>query len=73
VGMAPFGSLLAGGLAHLVSAPMTLIITGTCCIAAAAWFATQLPNIRTHIHPIYRELGILPPEVITGMVDVRGD
>lgn len=72
VGMAPFGSLLAGGLAHLVSAPMTLIITGTCCIAAAAWFATQLPNIRIHIHPIYRELGILPPEAIAVMSDVGG-
>jgi MFS family permease len=67
VGMAPFGSLLAGGLAHLMSAPMALIITGSFCIAGAAWFATQLPNIRLHIRPIYRELGILPPEVISVM------
>jgi MFS family permease len=65
VGMAPFGSLLAGGLAHLVSAPMALIITGSFCIAGAVWFATQLPNIRRHIRPVYRELGILPPEVIS--------
>ncbi len=73
VGMAPFGSLLAGGLAHLVSAPVTMMITGGCCIAAAGWFATQLPNIRLHIRPIYRELGILPPEVMAVMADGGGD
>ncbi len=73
VGMAPFGSLLAGGLAHWVSAPMALIITGSFCIAGAAWFATQLPNIRRHIRPVYRELGILPPEVISVMANGGGD
>jgi MFS family permease len=73
VGMAPFGSLLAGGLAHVVNAPVTLMITGACCIAAAGWFATQLPNIRLHIRPIYRELGILPPEVVAVMADGGGN
>ncbi len=73
VGMAPFGSLLAGGLAHYVSAPMALVFTGTCCIAAAAWFATRLPNIRHHIRPIYRELGILPPEILAVMADAGGN
>ena len=73
VGMAPFGSLLAGGLAHLVSAPVTLVITGAFCIVGAGWFATQLPNIRVHIRPVYRELGILPPEVIAVMADGSGD
>ncbi len=73
VGMAPFGSLLAGGLAHLVSAPVTLVITGAFCIVGAGWFATQLPNIRIHIRPVYRELGILPPEVIAVMADGGGD
>ena len=28
VGMAPFGSLLAGGLAHWLDAPRTVMITG---------------------------------------------
>jgi MFS family permease len=73
VGMAPFGSLLAGALAHWVSAPLALVITGACCIVAAGWFMTQLPNIRLHIRPIYRELGILPPEVISVMADGGGD
>lgn len=73
VGMAPFGSLLAGGLAHIVSAPVTLMITGAFCVAGSIWFATQLPKIRVHIRPIYRQLGILPPEVIAAMADGSGD
>ena len=73
IGMAPFGSLLAGGLAHLVGAPVTLMITGAFCIAGAGWFATQLPNIRLHIRPIYRDMGILPPELVAAMEDGGGD
>jgi len=73
VGMAPFGSLLAGALANLASAPTTLVITGAFCVAAAGWFASQLPMIRRHIRPVYRELGILPPEVIAVMADGSGD
>jgi len=61
VGMAPFGSLLAGTLAHAMGAPRTVILSGACCIASAIWFATRLPQIRKLIRPIYRDLGILPP------------
>ncbi|MFZ3216216.1 MAG: MFS transporter [Candidatus Acidiferrales bacterium] len=61
VGMAPFGSLLAGALARAIGAPRTVMFSGVCCIAGAAWFTTQLPAIRKLIHPIYRDLGILPP------------
>lgn len=61
VGMAPFGSLLAGGLAHLIGAPYTVMFSGVCCLAGAAWFATRLSTIRAFMRPIYRELGILPP------------
>jgi MFS family permease len=61
VGMAPFGSLLAGGLAHLIGAPYTVMFSGACCVAGSAWFATRLPSIREHMRPIYRDLGILPP------------
>lgn len=73
VGMAPFGSLLAGGLAHLLGAPATIIISGSFCIAGAIWFSTQLPNIRLHIRPVYRELGILPQEVATILADGSTD
>jgi MFS family permease len=61
VGMAPFGSLLAGTLAHAIGAPRTLMISGACCILGGAWFASRLPGIRKSIRPIYKNLGILPP------------
>jgi MFS family permease len=62
VGMAPFGSLLAGALAHLMGAPWTVIVNGLAVILGAVWFWTQLPALRRELRPIYREMGILPPE-----------
>jgi MFS family permease len=62
VGMAPFGSLLAGALAHAIGAPWTVVLNGAAVLLGAAWFSTQLPAVRREIRPIYRELGILPPE-----------
>jgi MFS family permease len=59
-GMAPFGSLLAGALAHRIGAPRTVTISGVICMAGAAWFAFHLPKIRELVRPIYAELGILP-------------
>jgi MFS family permease len=61
VGMAPFGSLLAGGLAHALGAPLTVMLNGVCCIAGAIWFASQLGAVRKLIRPIYMTLGIIPP------------
>jgi MFS family permease len=63
VGMAPFGSLLAGGLAHVMSASLAMVITGSCCILGAAWFARRLKPIADAMRPIYREMGILPPNM----------
>jgi MFS family permease len=60
VGMAPFGSLLAGGLAHLLGAPHTVIITGSVVILGGIWFATRLPAMREIVRPIYQAMGILP-------------
>jgi MFS family permease len=60
VGMAPFGSLLAGVLARAIGAPFTVMLSGVCCVVGAAWFASQLSSIRKLIHPIYIGLGILP-------------
>jgi len=59
VGMAPFGSLLAGSLAHRFGAPRAVIITGAFCVAGAAWFTTQLRPIRKIMRPIYIEMGII--------------
>jgi len=60
VGMAPFGSLLAGGLAHQIGAPRTVMVTGAACVLGAIWFSTQLREVRNVMRPIYREMGILP-------------
>jgi MFS family permease len=66
VGMAPFGSLIAGTVAAHIGAPKTLLISGLCCVAGAVWFATNLKEVRRVVRPIYVELGILP-EVATGI------
>lgn len=60
VGMAPFGSLLAGALAHAVGAPRTVIVSGAACIVGAIWFTTRLGPIRRDMRPIYQKLGIVP-------------
>jgi MFS family permease len=59
VGMAPFGSLLAGALAHRFGAPHAVMITGSFCLLGAAWFTTQLKSVRAVMKPIYIEMGIL--------------
>jgi MFS family permease len=66
VGTAPFGSLLAGGLASSLGAPNTLIIGGISCILGAAVFASKLPELRKIVHPIYVRLGIIS-EVASGI------
>jgi MFS family permease len=66
VGMAPFGSLLAGGLANRIGAPTTVLISGAFCTAGAVWFAAQLKGLRKLVRPIYVKLGIIQ-EVARGM------
>ena len=60
VGMAPFGSLLAGALAHLIGAPRTVIVSGIACILGGLWFWTRLPHLRKDMRPIYERMGIIP-------------
>jgi MFS family permease len=60
VGMAPFGSLLAGALARRFGAPHTVMITGSACVLGGIWFTTQLRAVRRVMKPIYIEMGILP-------------
>ncbi|HKD02032.1 MAG TPA: MFS transporter [Terriglobales bacterium] len=66
LGMAPFGSLLAGELAARFGAPRTVMMTGSLCVLGSAWFAVRLPEIRRVVRPIYAGLGILP-EVAAGL------
>ena len=64
VGMAPFGSLLAGFMAHLVGAQKTVILSGGACLLGSLWFWTRLAGIRAQMRPIYERLGIVPVPVI---------
>jgi MFS family permease len=72
VGMAPFGSLLAGTLAHRFGAPHAVMITGAFCVAGAIWFTTQLKSIRSIMRPIYVEMGIIRSEMEPALQDQAG-
>ena len=63
-GTAPFGSLLAGALASRIGAPLTVVLTGVCCLAGFAWFTIKLPGVLVAMRPVYQELGLLPVEVL---------
>ena len=60
VGMAPFGSLLAGTLAHTIGAPRTVIISGVACMIGSLWFWSRMTAVRAEMRPIYQRLGIVP-------------
>jgi MFS family permease len=73
-GAAPFGSLLAGALAHRIGAPHTVIFTGAFCVAGSVWFTLDLPKVNTVMHPIYREMGLMPAsemDTISAEADMR--
>ena len=72
MGMAPFGSLLAGSLAHRLGAPHAVMITGAFCVAGSIWFTTQLKSIRQAMRPIYIELGIIRSNLEPAMEDQVG-
>jgi MFS family permease len=72
VGMAPFGSLLAGAMAHWIGAQRTVMVTGSCCIAGALWFWTRIKTLKKAMRPIYEELGILPPRPPQMVVEHAG-
>jgi MFS family permease len=59
-GTAPFGSLLAGWLSHLVGVREVVLGSSVIIILASLTFATQLRRLRRHARPVYVRLGILP-------------
>jgi MFS family permease len=66
IGVAPFGSLIAGFAASKIGAPRTVMAGGALCMFAAVWFLRQLKEIRRVVRQIYVQLGILP-EVAEGI------
>ncbi len=61
MGLAPFGSLLMGGIVARFGVTLALSASGAFCIIAAVVFASQLPALHRAILPIYISKGILPP------------
>ncbi len=69
MGMAPFGALLAGGAAHLIGAPFTIMVGGVVCIASAVGFYLRLPPFRIKGGPMIVALGLAggdPADETTG-------
>ncbi len=66
IGMAPFGSLIAGTLADTIGARNTILISGISCLAGGALYAANLAKIREHVRPIYVRMGIVN-EVAAGV------
>jgi MFS family permease len=59
VGLAPFGSLLAGALAAKIGTSETVLISGFLSMLLAIGFASRLRLIREDARPIYIERGII--------------
>ena len=57
MGAAPFGSLTAGGLASLLSVPVTLAIGGTACILGALVYGLHLSQLEIKIRVAYEKTG----------------
>ena len=58
--MAPFGSLLAGTMAHAFGVSWTMIVNGCVLLLGAIWFFFQFPVLRRTVRPIYEQMGIIP-------------
>ncbi|HWR13763.1 MAG TPA: MFS transporter [Terriglobales bacterium] len=68
MGMAPLGSLFAGGVADKIGAPLTLAIGGIVCMAAAGVFLSRLPKFRISARQMVVAQGLAggdPPQEIT--------
>jgi len=46
MGMAPFGALSGGALAHRIGAPAAVAVGGAACVLGAIWFGRELPTLR---------------------------
>jgi MFS family permease len=66
MGVAPFGSLMAGALAGRIGVTSTMLLGGSICLLGSLVFARNLGSLREHILPIYRQKGIIP-EVAAGI------
>src|SRR5439155_1644270 len=69
MGMAPFGALLAGGLAGRWGAPRTVAIGGAICTIGAVIFRRYLPRLRSEARQLIvaqESTGGSPSDEVTG-------
>ncbi len=59
MGAAPFGSLIAGGLASRFGAPDTVLLAGLCAVTGSILFARRLGVLRESVRPVYEIKGIM--------------
>ena len=72
MGMAPFGALLAGTIAHRLGAPLTVALGGTVCIAGSLVFGSKWPALRSEARQLIVAQGMRsgePPEEMNGQLD----
>jgi MFS family permease len=60
MGTAPFGSLMAGGIAKIIGTPGTIFIGGLSTIIGALFFLRKLPGLKAIVRPLYVRMGIIP-------------
>ena len=69
MGMAPFGALLAGALAHRLGAPITVALGGAVCIVGAVVFWSRWPVFRHEARQMIVAMQMAggdPAEEVTG-------
>jgi MFS family permease len=76
MGMAPFGALLAGAIAHRLGAPFTVALGGAVCMGGSLVFGTKWPALRGAAHQLIVAQGMSsgePPEEMIGQLDLLGN
>jgi MFS family permease len=71
MGMAPFGSLSAGTVAHHLGAPWTVALGGMACIGGSIFFLLHLPSIRNEARELVLAQGMTagsPAEEMTSRI-----
>lgn len=59
LGIAPLGSLNAGGVATILGAPLTLAAGGLVCVATGIVLLKQYPKMLEDALPVYRRKNLL--------------
>ncbi|MGA2982663.1 MAG: MFS transporter [Terriglobia bacterium] len=76
MGMAPFGALSAGVIAHRLGAPFTVALGGAACIVGSLAFGSKWPALRGEARQLILAQGMRsgePPEEMTGQMDALGN